>query len=56
MDVCMVFLKSNMMWSALGMAMWIFLLMRIDADIRIIRHMSDKARHMRILMHPHGHP
>ena len=34
----------------LGMAMRIYLPMRIDADIRIIRHMSDIARYMRILM------
>ena len=32
------------------MAMRIYLLMRVDADIRIIRHMSDIARYMRILM------
>ena len=31
----------------LGMAMRIYLPMRIDADIRIIRHMSDIARYMR---------
>ena len=29
------------------MAMRIYLTMRIDADIRIIRHMSDIARYMR---------
>ena len=32
----------------LGMAMLIYLPMRINADIRIIRHMSDIARYMRI--------
>ncbi len=45
----MVFLKSNMMWLALGMAMRIYMLIRIDADICIIRHMSDIARNMRII-------
>ena len=47
----------------LGMAMGIYLPMCIDADNRIIRHMSDIAQYMRImriLMRvsavPHGHP
>ena len=47
----------------LGMAMLIYLPMRINADIRIIRHMSDIAQYMRImriLMRisavPYGHP
>ena len=31
----------------IGMSMWIYLPMRIDADIRIIRHMSDIAQYMR---------
>ena len=33
--------------SQLGMAMWIYLPMRINSDIRIIRHTSDIARYMR---------
>ena len=33
----------------LGLAMRIYLPMRIDADIRIIRHMSDIARYMRLI-------
>ena len=31
----------------IGMSMWIYLPMRINMDIRIIRHMSDIARYMR---------
>ena len=33
----------------LGMAMLIYLPMRINADIRIIRHMSDIARYCRMM-------
>ena len=34
----------------LGMAMLIYLPMRINADIRIIQHMLEIARYMRILI------
>ena len=42
------FWKSMYFRWELGMAMRIYLPMRINADIRIIRHMSDIARYMRI--------
>ena len=40
---CWKFLKRTFFWDTL------YLPMRIDADIRIIRHMSDIARYMRIM-------